>query len=286
MLKDIVTMFLTDVNVLHKEVLSLQKRKSKYNIFDIFRTIIASSNGTSYSSHTHDYNLELISTGNFSYWSTKIYNINLNDSYKNDYNKFINLSTNHCKNYYNDIYNKNGYNPLHLFEQYNILAGDGTICKCSIKNIEGIDISSITMSLVINISNQLVHDHNINYDCNEHASILKHNLTKFDIIVLDRLYSDNIILKKLNSMTNFVIRVKKNLVYYKKFIKSKKSEDIVIIKNVPIKLIRYHIDKTTKKIIIKKYQEEDILIDDDNDNIYVLATNLLTLTSDDCCYLY
>jgi hypothetical protein len=93
-------------------------------------------------------------------------------------------------------------------------------------------------------------------------------------------------LKNLDNKTNFVVRVKKNLIYVKKFIKSNKAEDTVYVNNVPIKLIRYRIDKKTKKLIIKKYCEDDKLIDEDKDDIYILATNLLTLSSDDCIYLY
>lgn len=286
MFDDIINTIILDINKLHKEVLSLQQRKKKYDIFDVFRTIIAASNGTPYCTHTNNYNLDLISTGNFSYWTTKIYGVDLSESYKTYYEKYINLSTNHSRNYYNDIANKNDYNSLHLFERYNILAGDGTISNCSIKNADGTDISSIVMSTVVNISNNLVYSHNIDYDCNEHKAIFKHPLTKSDIIILDRLYSNGSTLKKLDKMTNFVVRVQKNFVYVKKFIKAKKAEDIVTVNGVPIKLIRYNVDKTTKKIIVKKYCETDDLIDEDNDNVYILATNLLTLTSDDCAYLY
>lgn len=286
MLDDIVNTIVSDVNTLHKEVLALQQRKKKYSIFDIFRTIIAASNGTPYCTHTNNHNLELISTGNFSYWTTKIYGIDLSESYKTYYDKYVNLSTNHNKNYYNDVNNKNDYNPLHLFEQYNILAGDGTVGKCSIKNAEGIDISSIVISTIVDISNNLVYSYNVDYDCNEHKAIFKHPLKKSDIIILDRLYSNGVTLKKLDKMTNFVVRVKKNFVYVKKFIKSGKAEDVVSVNGVSIKLIRYKIDKTTKKIIIKKYCETDDLIDEDNDDVYILATNLLTLTADDYVYLY
>ena len=44
-----------------------------------------------------------------------------------------------------DLTNKN-YNPTHIFTDYTVLIGDGTIINCAIINPDGIDVSSITIS--------------------------------------------------------------------------------------------------------------------------------------------
>jgi hypothetical protein len=78
-------------------------------------------------------------------------------------------------------------------------------------------------------------------------------LSKNNIVVLDRLYSDLKTLTNLNEITNFVVRMKKNANYIKTFISENISEKIVMFKNgVILKLVRYHVDKTTKKLIITR----------------------------------
>ena len=90
-IENIIDTYINKINNIHNDVNILQKRKSKYMIKDIFSAMIKSSfNNNNYCDFLSDYNLDLISTGNFSYWSVKIYDINLD----NMYNMFYNISKN------------------------------------------------------------------------------------------------------------------------------------------------------------------------------------------------
>lgn len=83
---------------IYNKVNVLQIRKSKYNVTDIFRTLIKSSfNDNSYSNFLGDYDLDLMFTGNFSYWVVKIYAIDFDNLYNANYNMAIenNFNTNY-----------------------------------------------------------------------------------------------------------------------------------------------------------------------------------------------
>jgi hypothetical protein len=93
MIDDIITNIVTDVKDLHNDVgWALQKRKNIINIIDVFRLPrIASSNGSSYTSNTSDHNLFLTSSGNLSYWTVKLYNLDFSHHYKDYYDSYYNL---------------------------------------------------------------------------------------------------------------------------------------------------------------------------------------------------
>ncbi len=80
--------------------------------------------------------------------------------------------------------------------------------------------------------------------------------------------------------TNFVVRLTKNLLIYKTFIKNNESESIIVRGEHKLKLIKYHVDKNLQAIIHMKYNE------DDNDSVFVIATNLISFTYDDLINLY
>lgn len=265
----------------------LQKRKNKYDIKNVFRMLMDSMpDNHAYNRHTSDNNLNIASPGNLSYWTVKIYdNIDLVDSYKKCYDDYVNLPDNHNKNYIIDHESK-FYDPSHLYNDFVIYAVDGTNLNCSIKNDNGKDISSINMSTAVNISNNLVYSHYIAFDCNEQKALIEHSFTHKNIVSIDRLYSDPCTLKNISKKTNFVVRLKKNLNFVKDFIASKKNENIINIGKLKLKLVKYYINRSTKNKVIKKYIEDDALLDEDKDKLFIVATNLLSLTVDDCIYIY
>ena len=50
------------------------------------------------------------------------------------------------------------------------------------------------------------------------------------------------------------------------------NDDIIEINNMKIKLVKYYVDKKTRKVIIKKYKEDDNSEPEDNDKVYIIAT--------------
>ena len=129
----------------------------------------------------------------------------------------------------------------------------------------------------------MIYDYRLCFDNNELSGILNTKLTLSDIIVLDRGYSKLSLMDKLSKRTNYVIRLTRNLMIYKKFIKSGKVCMIINRKGYRIKLIRYYVDKETRIIIKDKYGDNN---SEDNDPFFVIATNLIDLTFDEMCELY
>ena len=102
--------------------------------------------------------------------------------------------------------------PLkHIYNKYNIFAGDGTVCDCSFKNNHGKNVASYTTSIILNTLTKMVYDYCVRFDNNELTGILNAKLTKSDIIVLDRGYAKLSFMDKLSKRTHFVIRLTKNL---------------------------------------------------------------------------
>jgi len=201
-----------NIIVINNNVDSIQKRYNKYKCSDVFQMMLASSfNDNNYSSFTNYYNLTDTSQGNLSYWAVKIYNIDLSDKYKIIYNEAIK----------NNIYRNNVLldKLSHITKKYNILAGDGTVINCTLPSLNGTNISCMTVSSILNISNNMFFDYKMAYDNNESSSMLEHPLTKKDIIILDRGYSNPVFLHRLIKKTNYVVRLKKNLKICKDFIK-------------------------------------------------------------------
>lgn len=212
----------------HHDIKNLRKKDKtvsnnvgtyKYNIEDIFNVIINScgDNITLRDSidKSSSFNDTHLSTLN--YWLNKVYEFSsFDDMYFKVY-QFAD-SLRECL-----FLTKN--NPLYrIYKKYNVLAGDGTVCECSFKNKFGKNIASYTVSIILNTLNNLVFDHHICFDNNELHGILNAKLTKSDIIVLDRGYSKLGFMDKLSKRTNFVIRLTKNLMIYKKYIKSGKEK--------------------------------------------------------------
>jgi hypothetical protein len=287
MIKQIIGDIVNDVINIYNDLASLQKRKNKYDIKDIFRMLMDTMpDNKAYNRYTFNHNLNLASPGNLSYWTVKIYNnIDLSNLYNSYYNDYVTDPDNHNKNYINDN-NNNIYDPSHLYNKYVIYSCDGTNINCSIKNENGKNISSINMSTLIDISNNLIYSNNIAFDCNEQKALLKHSLSKSNIVIVDRLYSDPWLLKKISNYTNFVVRLKKNFKFVKKFMASNKSEDIINVGKLKLKIIKYYVDRTTRNKIVKKYNEDDVIIDEDKDKVFIVATNILSLNIADCIYLY
>jgi hypothetical protein len=274
----------------YNEIIILRKRKKTitkdigqitYDLGDLFNFVIeyCKDNTTlrkSLDTASH-FNDTYLSTTQ--YWLTKIYtNKSLYDTYHLIYNYASSL---------NFLIFLDPTNPIYvLHKKYNIYVGDGTVCECNFKNSGGKSIASYTISSVLHIASNLIYDFNIQYDNNELTGITKTKFTKNDIIILDRGYSKLLIIDYFLTKTNFVVRLTKNLLIYKTFIKNNESESIIMRGEHKLKLIKYHIDKNLQAIIQMKYNEDDNATDDDNDSVFVIATNLISLTYDDLINLY
>ena len=210
---------------------------------------------------------------------TKIYNsTSLYDTYHLIYNYASSLNS-------SIFIDQN--NPIKILHQkYNIYVGDGTVCECNFKNSDGKSIASYTISSVLHLSSNLIYDFNIQYDNNELTGITNTKFKKNDIIILDRGYSKLSIIDNFCKKTNFVIRLTKNLLIYKYFIKTNQSELIITRNGHKLKLIKYHIDNKLKAIIKAKYNDDGDPKEEDNDSIFVIATNLTSLTYDNLINLY
>ena len=238
--------------------------------------IRSSFNDNNYCDFIDDYNLDVISQGNLSYWCVKIYNIDINDMIYKNYQL--------AKDNILQSIKVNDY--LHIFQKYTVLAVDGTVINSAIDNLNGKNVCSLTISSLLDISNNMFYDYLIAFDNNETKTLLKQPLNKNQLIIMDRGYSDISFLKIINKRVNFIVRLKKNLLMYKSFMKKNISSDIINIDGMRIKLVKYHVDKKTKKVIIKKYEEDNNKKNEDDDSLYVIATNVIDLTIDECIYLY
>lgn len=284
---------------MYKMITKLQIRNSKIDINDVFKLMISSSfNDNHYSNFTERFKLDAASSGNLSYWCVKIYSCDFSDLYKqcyeyykiNKHNIFNDLSIKHPVINVNNAINQKQYNIKmndlkHVFERYNIKISDGTVINCAVKNPNGKDVSSITINSIYDANNQLFSDYEIAYDTNEMKALLRQELTKDDLLIMDRGYSSPAFLQKLNKKTNFIVRMKSNYVILKKFIKNHYNSMITQIGDMRVKIIKYHIDKSTKKIILNKYANNN-KDNEDNDSLYILMTNVVSLTRDDCMNLY
>ena len=206
---------------LYNEIIYLRKKEIKkdigkftYDLGDLFNFIIeyCGDNTTirkSLDTASH-FNDTYLSTSQ--YWLSKIYNSkSLYDTYHLIYNYASSLNSSIFIDQNNPIKN--------LHQKYNIYAGDGTVCECNFKNSDGKSIASYTISSVLHISSNLIYDFNIQYDNNELTGITNTKFKKNDIIILDRGYSKLSIIDNFCKKTNFVIRLTKNLLIYKAFIK-------------------------------------------------------------------
>ena len=145
-------------------------------------------------------------------------------------------------------------------------------------------MASYTNSIIMNTLTNLVYDHRIQFDNNELKGILDTKLTKSDIIILDRGYSKLAFMNKLAGRTNFVIRLTKNLLIYKKFMKTNKNCMTINHNGYDIKLIKYLVDNNTRNIIKNRYANDKR--EEDNDKFFVIATNLTDLSFDQITQLY
>lgn len=183
------------------------------------------------------------------------------------------------------------YNTLlkkveHLKDKYTLMAGDGTVIKCSIRNLKGTNMACMTVSSLINMFDRSFYNYKLSKTNTECETLLNQPLTKKHLVVLDRGYADVTNLCSLDKKTNFVVRIKKNFLITKEFLKKDINSDIITVGNTKLKLVKYYVDKKTRKIIIKKYAEDDNELYEDNESTYIIATNVLSLTINDCITLY
>ena len=144
-------------------------RNNKYKITDVFKLMIESSfKNNYYSDFTENYNnLSLASSGNISYWSNKIYNIDLSNYYTYYYASDSKLFFNHIDK---DLH--------HIFNKFTVNAVDGSCINCSVNNLLGKNVSSMTISSILDISNNMFSNYEIAFDNNENKILLKQPLTK------------------------------------------------------------------------------------------------------------
>lgn len=262
-----------------KKVCSIQKRKRLCNISNLFNTMIYSSFGDNKEcnfSHLYKSN-KYLSESTRSYWRSKIYDLSF------DFNVHSYASNNNIIS--NDPI---PHSFKHIYDRFNLLAADLTKSKTAYRNKskKGKNLANVGISALFDISNRMFRSYQITYDNNEINGLLKHKMSKDDLIVLDKYYASYDLFKKLKKKTNFVVRLKKNLNIVKKFIKNKKLSTIVNVKGTRLKLIKYWIDKNTKNIIYNKYSEEGTLSKADQSDCFILATNVTDLSIDDCIYIY
>ena len=80
--------------------------------------------------------------------------------------------------------------------------------------------------------------------------------------------------------------MKSNLKCYKQFMEQKDiNTQVVSVNGTRIRLVKYWIDKNTKKCI-NRYAEDGFIDNDDLSDCFVLATNDISLSIDDCIFLY
>ena len=285
---------------MYKTITNLQIRESKIDVKDVFKMMIASSfNNNNYSNFTERFRLDTASPGNLSYWRVKIYDCDFSDLYKQCYdyyktnkeNIFNDLPIDRPVININNAANQRQYdikinNLKHVFKRYNVKVGDGTVINCAVKNPNGKNVSSIIINSIYDIDTKLFSDYEMAYDTNERKALLRQELTKEDLIIIDRGYSSPEFLQKLDKTTNFVVRMKSNYVILKKFIKDHYNTMVTQIGDMKVKIIKYHIDKSTKNIILNKYIDDNNEDDEDKDSVYILMTNVVSLTRDDCINLY
>lgn len=274
--------FLTDVECLRKKGKTINNNIGTYmhDVKDIFNVVIRSCSDNTTTRESIDKNSSFNDTyvSGISYWLNKVYDLN---TFTDQYYKIYQLADSIRKTLF--IFKNN---PLRrIYNMYNVLVGDGTVCKCSFRNDHGKNIASYTVSIILNMATNLVYDHTILFNNNELTGILNANLTKSDIIVLDRGYSKLSFMDKLAKRTYFVIRLTRNLMIYKRFMKMNEQSMIIKRNGYKIKLIKYSVDKETREIIKSRYNGCDNN-DEDDDSIFVIATNLTDLSSKEMSELY
>lgn len=263
---------------MYNAVKSLQIRRRKCNISNIFRTMIMSSFGDNKEENfrcLYTKNRKL-SKSSFSYWRSKIYSLQFDDNY-HDYAIDNNITNQHIEEEYKHLYNK-----------YNILVADGTKTKCAYRNKcnREKNIASINLVYLYDLLHNTFRDYKIAYDNNEQKTLLLHDFTKKDVIILDRGYSSYTLMHELKKRTNFIIRLKSDLTIYKKFMEEDRTSKVIVYEGTRLKLVKYRIDKKTKKIIINKYKNDNNSSEEDLSEYYVLATNIISLTPEELIYLY
>ena len=266
-------------NNIYQSVKSLQKRKRKCNVSNIFTNMTLSSfsdNSESNFRHLYNQNKQL-SKGAISYWRSKIYELDF------DYN-FHNYAVD--KKIISKQPDINKY--IHIFQKFNVLVGDGTKTKTAYTNKNKIDknIATINTVYIYDVLHKTFRDHKIAYDNNEHTALLEHSLNKKDLIILDRYYSSYELINTLKTHTNFMIRLKSSLSVVKDFLQEDKNTKVIVYKGSRLRLVKYWIDKKTQTIILDKYNNDNDISEEDLSECYVLATNVISLIADECIFLY
>ena len=135
----------------------------------------------------------------------------------------------------------------------------------------------------MDISNNMIYDYSFCFDCNETNALKNSALFKSDIVILDRGYSSYDLMDHLYKKTNFVLRIKSNLSIAKKIIDSKKNSIILEHNQMKLKLIMF--SKNHLNNLINNFDDK-YLEGNANDSLYILCTNLIDLTFDECQELY
>ena len=129
----------------------------------------------------------------------------------------------------------------------------------------------------------MIYDYSFCFDCNETTALLNTALFKNDIRILDRGYSSYVQMDHLYKKTNQVLRIKSNLSIAKKIIDSKKNSIILEHNQMKLKLIMF--SRNHQNNLINNFDDKH-LEGNANDSLYILCTNLIDLTFDECQELY
>ena len=249
-----------------KYVNTLQKRVSKYLIRDILHLklrIVTDYKNSRVNETSRIENIRKMRSGNISYWLNKLNKVNA----------------------YDELFVPTIDIPTQIGRP---IAADGSVISISLENKNGVAKASLNLCSLLDINTQKFVDYTISKSCNEHDSLSTqvNKLQTNDLIIADRNYGKYVLMKKLYSKVGFLFRISKNMNIYKDFIASTDTTTIIQHNGMNLKLIKYAINKSTRKAVTTYFSNKGEPKEEDKCGIYVLCTNRLTLTEEQCITYY
>jgi len=235
-------------------VVETQKRFVKYTIRDVAELVIKSCKDK----QSRQASIELKSSlsgapkSAIAYWSNRVIQTDLRGLFTSTAQSCINYT----------------YNSQ-LTSKPRWFAVDGTVITTPLTD-KTTSLSHSSVSCIIDLHSALMCYANIDDRCNENAMFQQQllSLPSNSGIVADRGYCAASTLRALhNADINFVIRAKSNLLYLREFILGDADHTTVTHNGVQMNVF-----KTTNL--------------DDNESIWILLTNVQSLTMDECVKLY
>jgi len=231
---------------------SLQKRERRYNINSIFELMLrinVDSVRIRCEEVARSTKLADASSGNISYWMSQIYNVS---------------------NAHDMLFKPTVHKPPNC-----IAAVDGTCISIALKNKHGVSVGGATISSILDINSGAFIDYKVSYNLNENDALSQQlfQFTRNDLLIGDRNYGNYKLMKLMYNKVGFLFRIKSSNLIYKNLIKSSKSSMIVDHEGMKLKIIRYIVDRRTRKIIKAHWETNKINNSEDDLSIFVLCTN-------------